>query len=161
MAALIAATAAFPGLGSSAALPDINTTRSVRGHQGVPSLYCQATRAVKLQRHAVVPLRVCHLEQADLWHCAGDVEKRVDPAKALKRGSYDRRGRLWLTRIDGDGQRLRADGLNLRGCCLQVFLVSRDKDDGRNVSREPEGCCSPDAPACTGHHGDGFDFQGM
>jgi hypothetical protein len=51
--------------------------------------------------------------------------------------------------------------MDFRGCRLQVFLVSRDEDDGRKISREPEGGGSSDALACNRHHGDGFDVHGI
>jgi len=95
----------------------------LRGFQSIPSLNRQATSAVKLKRHTVIPLRVCHLEQINLWHCAGDVENRVDPAKALKRNGDDRRWRLWLTQIDGNGQRLGAYGTS--EAATSKFSLSR------------------------------------
>src|SRR6266478_4513371 len=58
--------------------------RPARGFQRIPSLYGQPTRAVQLKRHPVIPLRVRHLEQINLWHCTRNVEQGVDPAKAFE-----------------------------------------------------------------------------
>jgi len=88
MAALIAVTAAYPGLGAKAALPDMNTTDPFEAFKASQASMVKRTRAVQLERHAVVPLHVGHLEQIDLRHSAGDVEQRIDSAKAFE-GSFD------------------------------------------------------------------------
>src|SRR5580698_9631379 len=73
------------GLGIQSGASGHEHHRSVRGLQSVPSLYGQAACAVELERHAVVPLRVRHLEQIDLRHSARNIEQRIDSAKTFER----------------------------------------------------------------------------
>jgi hypothetical protein len=44
---------------------------------------------VELQRSAILPLGVGHLEQVDLWHGSSYVKQGVDSAEAIERGLYD------------------------------------------------------------------------
>jgi hypothetical protein len=112
MAALIAATAAFPGLESSAAFPDIKTTDPFDAFNSSQARIVNL-RGVKLERHAVVPLRVCPLEQINLRHGAGNVEKGIDSAKKIESVLDDRLCRLRQAQLDGDDHRLGAQRGNL------------------------------------------------
>ncbi len=48
-----------------------------------------ATRTVKLECHAVVPLCICHLKKIDLRHGTGDVDQGIYSAKALESAFND------------------------------------------------------------------------
>ena len=39
---------------------------------------------MQLEVDAGSPLLVRHLEQIDLWHCPGDIQQRIDSAKAFE-----------------------------------------------------------------------------
>ena len=52
--------------------------------QSFPGPNREPAGAMQFQFHASFPLVVGHLEEIDLRHRAGNVEKRVDSAKAVK-----------------------------------------------------------------------------
>jgi hypothetical protein len=51
------------------------------------------TRAVELERKVIFPLRICCLEQIDLWYRSGNIKQNVDSSK---------RSTALLTRISAD-----------------------------------------------------------
>ena len=109
---------------------------------------------MQLQREAVLPLLVGHLEEIDLRHRAGDVEQRVDPAEGGQ-GLIDHglRGR-GLGQIGIDDQRLRAGGFHRLGRLFEMAAVARDEDQRRKVARETDGGRPTDALAGAGDDGD-------
>jgi len=64
---------------------------------------------MQLQRGAVGPLRVGHLEQIDLRYRARNVEQRVDSSEAIERRFHDCLRRLRLAKIRSEDLPLRAD----------------------------------------------------
>ena len=131
MAAFVAATAANSGLGSRAALPEINTTEPFEAFKASQALHGQQARPVQLKRHSVVPLRVAHLEQINLRHRARNIDQRIDSAKAFERLFNDELGRLGFSQVKRRApwprpQRIwRPDRV-----FLQLVLISRYKHNG-------------------------------
>ena len=65
---------------------------------------------MELERDAIIPLRIGHLEQIDLWHRSGNVEQSIDSPKTAESSLDDDVGRLGLPEIDSTEQRFRAGG---------------------------------------------------
>jgi hypothetical protein len=84
---------------------------------------------VKLQRHTVVPLRVCHLKEINLRHSPGDIHDRVDPAEAAECFVHDFVGGGWFTKVERKHETFSSEGLRFLGCFLQVRLVSCDQNE--------------------------------
>src|SRR5580700_468010 len=108
--------------------PREQDNRTPGSFQGIPGSYGKATGSVKLQRHTVVPLRVCHLKEVNLRHSPGDIHERVDPAEATECFVHDFFGRCWLAEVERKHETFSSEGLRLLGCFLQVRLVSCDQD---------------------------------
>ena len=83
---------------------------------------------MQLERHAVVPLRVSHIEQIDLGHRAGDVEEGIDAAEALERTVHDDVCRFGLAQIDSEHGCLSAGRSHLCSGRGEILLVSRGKN---------------------------------
>jgi hypothetical protein len=85
---------------------------------------------VKLQRHTVVPLGVCHLEQIDLGHGPCDIQERVDPTEAIECGIHNFSSGCWFMEIKRQNQIFSSQGFRLLGCLLEVRLVPCDQNEG-------------------------------
>ena len=106
---------------------------AVRSLQSIPGSYRQPARTVQLQRQAVFPLRVRHLEQIDLRHGAGDVYQSVDSAKAVERALDEDLGRARLAQIERVSQGFGARGFyRSRGLRRVRPLASRPGQRLRN-----------------------------
>ena len=95
IAALVAATAAKPGLGSSAALPDMKTTE--------PLACFRESQARIVKRRAPCnfnSMPAFHassvLEEIDLWHSACDIQQCVYSPETLKCSVDDNFGCFYL-----------------------------------------------------------------
>ena len=134
IAALTVATAANPGFGSRAALPEIRTTDPFEAFSASQALYRQAARAMELECQAILPLRIGHLEQINLWHCSGNVEQGVDSAKTIEGALDDDFRRLGLTQVERVDQWFGACGA-YSGCdLLQLILISRGKYNSGEIA---------------------------
>jgi hypothetical protein len=110
--------------------------RAFRLLQRGPGRDGEAARAVQLERQAGLPLLVCHLEQVDLRHGAGDIEQRVDSAEGLQ-GLIDHRlGGRRLGQIDIDDQRFRASGLTASAVCSRLARFRATRPAPRNRGRD-------------------------
>jgi hypothetical protein len=146
MAALIAPTAAIDAFGASAALPDTNTT--------LPRAQRQTARAVKLQRHAGVPLRVRHREHVEARHRAGHVHQRIDAPVGLQRCADHGVRSVGSAQVRGHDERLLSHRTDLRCHFLQRVLALRAQHHASVVLREAQGGCPADAGTGAGHDHD-------
>ncbi len=73
IAAFVAATAAKADFGSSAALPDINTTEPLDCFRASHARIVSRPGTVQLQLHTRIPLLIRHLEEIDLGNGTRDV----------------------------------------------------------------------------------------
>jgi hypothetical protein len=71
-----------------------------------------------------VPLLVGHLENVESRHRAGNVDLRVNAAKAVYRRLDDRLGRRRRHQVEFDYQRRGADRFDLLGDLSQLFPVT-------------------------------------
>jgi hypothetical protein len=109
---------------------------------------------MQLERKTTLPLRVGHLEEIDLRHRAGDIEKGVDPPEGGKRLiDHDLSGRR-LGEIEVDDERLCARGLHRFRRALQVRAVSRDENERGEITRKTNGRRSANPLACARDDGD-------
>ena len=115
---------------------------------------------MELEREAVVPLRIRHLEQINLRHRAGYIQQRIDSAKVFEssltpecqptqvRGDRARRPVIWRRR-------------NLRQqrslCSSSLFL--RCKHHSGEIARQPHSGSTPDSLTCAGNDSDGSSFH--
>ena len=158
IAALIVATAAKPGFGSRAALPEMNAT--------VPFAVFSASQArivtsctVQFQGSAVFPLLVRHLEQIDLRHRACNVYQSVDSAKAVERALNEGLGRARLAQIERVSQGLGATRLHRTRSFLEFVLPPRREDNSFKIARETYRRRAANTLARAGDDGNGVNLH--
>jgi hypothetical protein len=91
---------------------------------------------MQLQRQAVLPLRIRHLEQVDLRHGAGDVKQGVDAPEPgqgpIDDGLCSRR----LGEIRVEDQRIGTGCFRRVRGLLQTGAIARHQDHGREIARQ-------------------------
>jgi hypothetical protein len=82
---------------------------------------------VQLQRHAVVPLRVRHLEQINLRYRSRDIEQCIDSAKAFEYAFDQDLRRLRFPKVESPDHRFGARAPYVGGGFLQLVLIPRNQ----------------------------------
>src|SRR5580692_7535240 len=109
---------------------------SVRSFQSVPRFYGQTTRAVQLKRHPVIPLRVRHLEQINLWHCTCDVEQGIDSAEALENFIDEGFCRLRFAQVESEDNCFSSNRPHVGCSVFQALLIPRHQDNDGEIPGE-------------------------
>jgi hypothetical protein len=102
------------------------------------------------------PLRIGHLEQINLRHCASNVEQHIDSAKSFERPPDNGFCRLWLTQVESKGHRFGSTGPYVGRSCFQVVLAPCHQHNAREIASEADGRGSSYPLTCTGDDGDRF-----
>jgi hypothetical protein len=150
IAALIAATAANPGLGSRAALPESKTTDPFEAFKASQARVVKRRAPWNLSAIPSSPLRVGHFEQIDLWNCTSDVEQRINSAKAVKSARDGDIGRSRVAQIERVDKWFGSGGHYISRCSLQRLFISGNEDEPRKIAREAHGGSASDALTCSG-----------
>jgi hypothetical protein len=108
---------------------------------------------MELKFRTGLPLLIRHLEQIHLWHCARNVEQRVEPSESIEESADKRVRGFRFAQIQITNKRFCAGEFDLLCYFRERGPISRSENDGREIPGEADGRGAADTLARSRHNG--------